>query len=104
MIALVTDKQTELDGLCRQYHVRTLELFGSATGDAFDPETSDLDFLVTFEELELLQYSRVYFGLLFALQKLFGRSVDLVMTTALSNPYFIAAINEQRTVVYDAAA
>ena len=38
MIALVTEKQTELDALCRQYHVKTLDLFGSATGDAFDPD------------------------------------------------------------------
>ena len=51
----------------------------------------------------MLQYSRVYFGLLFALQDLFGRSVDLIMVTALKNPYFIESINQSRTVVYDAA-
>jgi len=35
--------------LCRRYGVRKLELFGSATDGAFDPRTSDLDFLVDFD-------------------------------------------------------
>ena len=46
MISLVEEKRAELGRLCAQYHVRRLELFGSADDERFDPERSDLDFLV----------------------------------------------------------
>ena len=34
--------------LCRRYGVARLGLFGSAATDAFDPDRSDVDFLVTY--------------------------------------------------------
>ena len=37
--------------LCRRFHVRQLDLFGSAVDGRFDPMHSDLDLLVEFEEL-----------------------------------------------------
>jgi len=37
-----------------------------------------------------------------ALQKLFGREVDLVMPGAIRNPYFLEAVNQQRKVLYAA--
>ena len=77
-----------------------LELFGSAAGGDFDPQRSDLDFLVEFQGLPLEQYAHSYFGLLFALQDLFGRPVDLVMTSAIRNPYFLAEIEGSRTVIW----
>ena len=44
------DKYREaLITLCRRFHVRRLELFGSATRKDFDTQRSDLDFLVDFE-------------------------------------------------------
>lgn len=75
---------------CARYQVRRLELFGSAVRGAFDPQRSDLDFLVEFGPLQPGQYADTYFGLLEALQALFGRSVDLVMVRAIRNPSFRA--------------
>jgi hypothetical protein len=50
MISLVADKERELRATCERFGVRRLELFGSAaTGDEFDPEHSDIDFLVEFQ-------------------------------------------------------
>ena len=40
----------ELPELCRRYGVSRLEAFGSATAEDFDPNKSDLDFLVDFTE------------------------------------------------------
>ena len=48
---LIEGKREELARLCAAYHVHRLELFGSATGEEFEPDTSDLDFLVEFEDL-----------------------------------------------------
>jgi len=48
MNALVEFKLAQVHAQCEKYHVARLELFGSATTDAWDPTASDLDFLVTF--------------------------------------------------------
>jgi len=37
-----------LTEFCRKWKIARLELFGSALREDFDPETSDLDLLVTF--------------------------------------------------------
>jgi uncharacterized protein len=103
MIPLIEEKREEIEGLCARCGVRRLELFGSAAGDDFDPERSDLDFLVEFQDLPLDRYADSYFGLLFALEDLFGRPVDLVMASAIRNPYFLAEIEESRTVLYGGA-
>ena len=102
MIDLIDGKGAELHVLCGRYHVRALELFGSAATGEFDAHASDLDFLVTFEELEPGQHADAYFGLLEALEALFGRPVDLVMTTAVTNPYFLRSIEATRTLLYAA--
>ena len=92
----------EVSALCRRYGVRKLELFGSATTGAFDPQTSDLDFLVEFNpEREDSLFHR-YFGLNEDLEALFGRKVDLVMVGSLKNPYFIDSVNKSRQTVYAA--
>lgn len=82
----------------RRHGVHRLELFGSATSDQ---EAIDaLDFLVEFEALDPDTYAGAYFGLLEDLKRLFGRSVDLVMTSAVTNPYFLQEVTHKRTVVY----
>jgi len=103
MHRLIQERRAELDALCRRYHVRRLELFGSATSARFDPGRSDLDFLVEFGELAFSQYAESYFGLLEGLEALFQRPIDLVMVSAVKNPYFLEAIASSRAVLYDAA-
>ena len=103
MSPLVEEKIDELKQLCEEYSVVRLEIFGSAASDAkFDEERSDLDFLVEFQMLEENQYADTYFGLMFALQELFNRPVDLVMTEAIRNPYFKTSIDRSRKVLYAA--
>ncbi len=103
MVKLIKEHFEELEGLCRQYHVKRLEVFGSAlTGEGFDPAKSDLDFLVEFLPLQPGQHADAYFGLLEDVEKLFDRHVDLVMPRAIKNPYFLEAINKARKVLYAA--
>jgi len=102
MISLVEEKRAELGRLCAQYHVRRLELFGSAADERFDPERSDLDFLVEFEDLAWNEYAQHYFGLADALADLFGHPVDLVMLAAVDNPYFLEEIESSRRLLYAA--
>jgi len=79
-----------------------LELFGSAAVGTFDPATSDLDFLVQYEPSSPRELADRYFGLLFALEDLFGCHVDLVGRSAVRIPYFLRAIDSSRVLV-DAA-
>lgn len=92
-------RQTELSALCRRHGVRRLDLFGSAATGTFDPACSDVDFLVEFNEDPARLFDR-YFGLKESLEALYGRPVDLVTAGSLRNPYFIAAVNETRRLVY----
>jgi len=88
--------------LCRTHGVRRLELFGSAARNREVSANSDLDFLVEFDELAPGRYAESYFGLLSGLEELFGRRVDLVMTSAIQNRYFLEAIQRDRTTLYAA--
>jgi len=103
MIGFIEDKREALRELCVKYKVRRLEIFGSAvTGEDFDSERSDLDFLVEFQQLRQGQHADAYFGLLEDMEKLFNRHVDLVMPRAIKNPYFLESINKNRKVLYAA--
>ena len=102
MLSLVALNQDRLKALCRQFEVKRLELFGSASDGRFASEGSDLDFLVVFDPSVAGSRADRYFGLLEALESLFSRSVDLVELDAIRNPYFRESIERSRTLLYAA--
>ena len=82
MIADIASHREELRDLCRRFHVRRLDLFGSAARRAdFDPAKSDLDFLVEFAERDDDLTRFVDFKE--ALEVLLARRVDLVDRKAI---------------------
>ena len=102
MIPAVAERNDELRRLCRRYGVIRLDLFGSAASGTHHREGSDLDFVVEFGPTALAAYSEAYFGLLEALEQLFGTSVDLVVESAIRNPYFLQSVEQTRTPIYEA--
>ena len=102
MTALLAQRQEELKALCRRYRVRRLELFGSTATGQDRPDKSDLDFLVEFDPLPPGSYADAYFGLLEALEALSGRDVDLVVASAIRNPYFLQSVERTKTLLYAA--
>jgi hypothetical protein len=94
--------QPAIAGLCRKYGVRPLELFGSAARGGFDPERSDLDFLVLYADEGGQDLVDRYLGLRDALGQLLGRPVDLVDIRAARNPYLIAEALKHRVRLYAA--
>jgi uncharacterized protein len=100
MIHELAGYQAALEELCSRYKVRRLELFGSAAVGRDRPGESDLDFLVEFDPLPSGRYADTYFGLLENLQQLFGRPVDLVVGSAIRNPYFRDSVERTKTLVY----
>ena len=102
---LITEHLEEVRALCEKYAVKRLTLFGSAVKGTFDPEKSDLDFVVEFLPGTPVGGLRgPYFNLLTDLQDLFGRSVDLVDRRAIENPYFIQVLALTEQAIYDSAA
>lgn len=89
-------KHEQVAALCREYGVLRLDLFGSAAKGAFDPATSDLDFVLAFEDRGLSGYARRYLRFAEALEILFGRPVDVIFDDAIRNPYFREEIEETR--------
>ena len=98
----VAQYRGEIEQLCQRHCVARLEIFGSATGEAFDPQRSDFDFLVEFGALGTGQRANAYFGLLEDLEALLNRHVDLVMTRAIRNRYFLESIQPTRKLLYAA--
>lgn len=91
----------EVDALCRRFGVSRLAMFGSAVAEAFDPERSDVDLVVEFSE-DVSDLFDAYFGLREALEGLAGRRVDLVMASAVKNPYVARSIEATRRELYAA--
>lgn len=102
MNAPLTAHRAELERLCRRYGVRRLEVFGSAAVGGDRPGERDLDLLVEFEPLPSGAYADAYFGLLESLEALFGCPVDLVVASAIRNPYFREAIERTKIPLYAA--
>jgi predicted nucleotidyltransferase len=100
MIRELARHEVALEELCCRYKVTRLELFGSAAIGRDRPGESDLDLLVEFDPLPPGRYADTYFGLLENLQQLFGRPVDLVVASAIRNPYFRDSVERTKTLVY----
>lgn len=102
MHPLIESNRATVAGVCRQFHVRRLEVFGSASQGDFDPQSSDLDFLIEFEPDSPQRALDAFFGLKEALESVFGRPVDLVVPEAVTNPYVRAGIEKTRQLLYAA--
>ncbi len=86
--------------VCERLKVRRLDVFGSATEDAFRAE-SDVDVLVRFDRDAGRLFER-YFDLKDGLEQILGRQVDVVIEDTIKNPYFKMSIERSRRNLYAA--
>lgn len=100
---VLSRKRQELAEICRRHRVQRLSLFGSAAQGDFDPQTSDLDFVVEFQPMSPKEHADHYFGLMGDLEQLFGRQVDLVEAEAIRNRIFKRVVETTRVIIYEAA-
>lgn len=101
--SLIADHSGEVAELCRLYQVERLDLFGSAASGGFDPETSDLDFIVAYlRDADPDPWFSRHLELQAVLAQIFDRPVDLVIDQPFRNPYFAEAVEETRTPLYAA--
>lgn len=102
MNSVLDSYRADLDLLCRRHQVCRLDLFGSGAVGSDRPGVSDFDFLVEFEPFPPGVYADTYFGLLESLEALLGRPVDLVVASAIKNPYFRKAVESTKILLYAA--
>ena len=103
MKTVIQSRMDEIVRLCVKRRVRSLILFGSAASDDFAPE-SDIDLIVDFLPMPPAQHADNYFGLMEDLKKLLGSEIDLLEAGPIRNPYYKQAIEQTKTVLYEAAA
>jgi predicted nucleotidyltransferase len=96
---LISQHKDVINTLCKSHKVKSLYAFGSILTDQFTDQ-SDIDLIVDFSEIQLLDYSDNYFDLKFALEDTFNRSVDLIEDKAIKNPYFKKAIEKNKALIY----
>ncbi len=102
MNKIIKNNKAELKALCKKYQVQALEVFGSVTHADFDAANSDIDFMVEFTPKGIENYADNYFGLLDGLQQLLNHSIDLVVRSSITNPYFLESIEKDAATLYAA--
>ncbi len=88
---------------CKKMQVKSLYVFGSAAREDYSKK-SDIDFLYSMfigdNGLPASQYD--YFDLLFKLEEITGKKVDLIAEKGIRNKYFLAEIMKDRQKIYEA--
>jgi predicted nucleotidyltransferase len=103
MVAIVENKMEEIKELCKKMQVQSLYLFGSGTSEKSFTKESDLDFLFQFKKddqgLPVSGYD--YFDLMFDLEKITGKKIDLVAEERVKNKFFLSRINNEKIKIYE---
>jgi hypothetical protein len=89
-----------LIGLCKRHKVKELYIFGSILTPKFN-DSSDVDFLVQFDNVDILEYADNYFDFKEKLEKLFDREIDLLENQTIRNPIFRKVLDRDKKLVYD---
>jgi predicted nucleotidyltransferase len=88
-----------IKSLCKLHKVKSLYAFGSVLTEKFTSE-SDVDLVVDFENIDVLNYGDNYYSLKFSLEDILKRNVDLLEKKALRNPYFIKTLDQNKKLIY----
>jgi len=94
------DKNIEaITGLCEKHKVKELYLFGSVLTERFT-DSSDVDVLIQFGEVDLMEYFDNFMDFKDELEKLLNRPVDIVENQAIRNPIFRRIVDRDKKLIY----
>jgi uncharacterized protein len=88
----------QVAAFCRKWKVKEFSLFGSVLRDDFRPD-SDVDVLVELADDASSDFLD-WIDMIDELKAMFGREVDLVEKTALTNPFRRRSILKSHEVIY----
>lgn len=103
MVAIVKNNLEEIKKLCQKMQLQSLYLFGSGSDEKRFTKESDLDFIFQFKKdeqgMNLSQHD--YFDLMFELEKITGKKVDLVAEEKIKNKFFLSRVNQDKIKLYE---
>ena len=88
--------------LCRKLEVKSLRVFGSATGNIPLKTSSDLDFVVAFFNGTTAGIADRFLSLAEELESVFRRRVDLLTERSLRNPVLRDTIQKESLPIFEA--
>lgn len=97
---LIDTNRDRLFELCDSHKVKELYLFGSVLTEKFQ-DSSDIDMLIQFYQVDLMDYFDNYMDLKEKLEQLFNRPVDLVENQAIRNPIFRRVVDREKQLIYE---
>jgi predicted nucleotidyltransferase len=98
-MSFLENHSTAITKLCKSHKVRALYAFGSVLTDRFN-DKSDIDLVVDFQPLDVLDYGDNYYDFKFSLEDILKRPIDLLEEKAIKNPYFKQNLEKQRQLIY----
>jgi predicted nucleotidyltransferase len=97
---LIEQNKNEIFALCTEHEVDKLYLFGSILTSKFN-DNSDVDILIQFGNIDLLQYFDNYMDFKEQLEALLHRKIDIVENQAIRNPIFRNIIDREKQLIYE---
>jgi uncharacterized protein len=102
LATVITNNLPQIKNICQSHHVKELYVFGSAARNEMK-EDSDVDFLYTMQEnIPEMKYAHNFFDMLWSLEALLGKKVDMVPQKYLRNRIFIEEVNNTKQIIYKA--
>lgn len=104
MVDIVKNNLDKIIDTCQEMGVKSLYLFGSAARGNDFGEGSDVDFGYEMQRDNDGMFTTKYdfFDLLWKLEEIVGRKVDLVYTKGIRNKYMLNSIKEDEVKLYEA--
>jgi predicted nucleotidyltransferase len=103
MVKIVENNVEAIKELCEKMQIQSLYLFGSGSSEKKFTKDSGLDFLFQFKKdeqgLSISGYD--YFDLMFGLEKITGKKVDLVAEDKVKNKFFLSTVNKEKIKIYE---
>ncbi|MBE9511889.1 MAG: nucleotidyltransferase domain-containing protein [Bacteroidetes bacterium] len=96
---LINKHIDKLKTLCKKHKVAELYVFGSILTDSFSQD-SDIDFLVRFSGVNLIDYFDNYMDFMEALEKLYKHDIDLIEIQTVKNPILKRSIDRNKVKIY----
>lgn len=98
-MSIIESNINKIKDLCAKHNVSKLFVFGSVLTNKFS-KSSDIDFVVDFNAINLYDYADNYFDFKSSLEKLLQRPVDLLEDKAIKNPFLRQSIDSSKQIIY----
>lgn len=104
MVAEVRNNLSKIVEACRDMQLKSLYLVGSGAREDDYTSESDLDFMYSMivDETGVAMSRKDYFDVMWKLEEITGRKVDLIPGEKIRNKYFLKSILEDKVKIYEA--